>query len=97
MAPRLDANAAGNLLYHRAMLPKGFYFETYKDGPALYVDGRMLADIVPLGDARFRACLNPLRFSIRYVLFDSEAAAKAYVTEWAWEWEDLLRETPYLA
>jgi hypothetical protein len=79
------------------MLPKGFYFETYKDGPALYVDGRMVADIVPLGEGQFRACLNPLRFSIRYMQFDSEEAARSYVTEWAWEWEDLLRDSPYPA
>ncbi len=76
------------------MLPKGFYFDDYKDGPALYVDGRMLADIVPLGDGRCRVCLNPLRFSIRYAHFESEDAARTYVAEWAWKWEELLRGRP---
>lgn len=74
------------------MLPNGFYFQTYMDGPALYIDGRMVADIVSLGDGRYRACLNPLRFSIRYVPFDSEQAALEYVSEWARKWEFLLRE-----
>jgi CBS domain containing-hemolysin-like protein len=36
------------------MLPKGFSFQTFNDGPALMVGGRVVADIVPLGDGRFR-------------------------------------------
>jgi hypothetical protein len=74
------------------MMPEGFRFETYMDGPALYVDGRMVADIVPLGDGRYRACLNPLRFSIRYAFFESEQAALDYVAEWGTKWESLLRQ-----
>lgn len=74
------------------MLPSGFAFETYQDGPALMVDGRIVADIVPLGDGRFRACLNPLSFSIRYAMLDSLDEAIAYVTDWAIRWESRLRD-----
>lgn len=74
------------------MLPPGFTFETYHDGPALMVDGRVVADIVPLGDGRFRACLNPLSFSIRYAMHDSMEAAMAYVADWAIKWESRLRD-----
>ncbi len=74
------------------MLPAGFRFETHDDGPALFVDGRIVADIVPLGDGRFRACMNPLSFSIRYAYLDSLEAAMAYVSEWAVKWEARLRD-----
>lgn len=74
------------------MLPAGFRFETFNDGPGLYVDGRLVADIVPLGDGRYRACMNPLSFSIRYAYLASMEEALAYVSEWALKWEARLRD-----
>lgn len=74
------------------MLPPGFMFETFNDGPALLVNGRIVADIVPLGDGRFRACMNPLSFSIRYAYLGSLDEAKTYVAEWAMKWEQRLRD-----
>ena len=62
------------------MLPRGFTFKTYNDGPALWVDGRIVADIVPLGEGRYRACLNPLSFSIRYAYLGSLEEAMDYVS-----------------
>ena len=82
----------GLLAYDRAMLPSGFIFETFNDGPALLVDGRIVADIVPLGDGRCRACMNPLSFSIRYAYLESMEEAMAYVSEWAMKWEARLRD-----
>jgi hypothetical protein len=73
------------------MLPRGFTFKTFNDGPALLVDGRIVADIVPLGEGRYRACLNPLSFSIRYAYLGSLEEAMDYVSEWAHKWEDRLR------
>ncbi|MBN8264378.1 MAG: hypothetical protein J0M21_06955 [Xanthomonadales bacterium] len=73
-------------------LPRGFRFDAIGDGQALLVDGRVVADILPLGPDRHRACLNPLSFSIRYAHFDSMDAAIAYVTDWAIQWEARLRD-----
>ena len=73
-------------------LPRGFRFDAIGDGQALLVDGRVVADIMPLDQGRCRACLNPLSFSIRYAHFDSMAAAIAYVTDWAIQWEARLRD-----
>lgn len=36
------------------MPPTGFVFDTFHDFPALLMDGSIVADIVPLGDGRFR-------------------------------------------
>ncbi|HWS78230.1 MAG TPA: hypothetical protein VN205_07625 [Thermomonas sp.] len=74
------------------MLPNGFRFQTFHDGPALLVDGRIVADIVPLGDGRFRACMNPLSFSIRYAYLGSLEEAMDFVSEWAMKWEARLRD-----
>jgi hypothetical protein len=74
------------------MLPKGFSFQTFNDGPALMVGGRVVADIVPLGDGRYRACMNPLSFSIRYAYLGSLEEAMDYVSAWAVQWEDRLRD-----
>ena len=73
-------------------LPRGFRFEAFGTAQALLVDGRVVADIMPLGEGRCRACLNPLSFSIRYSNFDSMDAAVAYVTDWAIQWEARLRD-----
>lgn len=80
------------LAYDRPMLPTGFAFETFNDGPALLVNGRIVADIVPLGDGRCRACMNPLSFSIRYAYYDSMEEAMAHVSAWAMKWEARLRD-----
>ena len=73
-------------------LPRGFGFDAIGDGQALLVDGRVVADIMPLDQGQCRACLNPLSFSIRYAHFDAMDAAIAYVTDWAIQWEGRLRD-----
>ena len=73
-------------------LPRGFRFQSWNDGEALLVDDRVVADVLPLGDGQYRACLNPLSFSIRYAHFDAMDAAIAYVTDWAIQWEARLRD-----
>jgi hypothetical protein len=45
-----------------------------------------------LGDGRYRACMNPLSFSIRYAYLGSLEEAMDYVADWAVQWEDRLRD-----
>lgn len=70
------------------MLPPGFRWRTYLDGPALYCGAMPVAYLSPVMNG-VRVQLHP---SLRNVFFSSEARAKVYVEAWASKWrEDIAR------
>jgi len=74
------------------MLPPGFEWRPWLDGPALYLRGQQIASITPLDGGRCRVCLNSNNArTMRYQFCRNEAAAIAYVERWAAKWEAVLR------
>lgn len=73
------------------MLPDGFEWRHYIDGPALYWGEEQIASITPLANGKFRICLNPHSMAIRYEFFDSLRECELYVELWARKWEGRLR------
>ncbi|GAA5075419.1 hypothetical protein [Lysobacter panacisoli] len=76
------------------MLPAGFHFQRYIDGPGLYLGDRAvaaacLANYDP--DSPWRLCLNPTGLP-RYVFTRTEAGATRYMEAWAVKWEAAIRE-----
>lgn len=70
------------------MLPAGFEWRPYIDGPALYLGDRMLAVASRL-EQGWRVDFVLHR---RSEFFASEAGATRYVTAWAFKWEDRIRK-----
>lgn len=74
------------------MLPTGFHWESYMDGPALYLGEDRVADVTPLVNGSFRVCFHPhTPTQLRYEFFDSERAAEIYIEQWACKWEARIR------
>lgn len=70
------------------MLPQGFQWQPYVDGPALYVDGEAVAICCPIPRGSLRVDFVLHR---RSEFFDDEEAAKRYVEAWANRWTDRIR------
>ena len=70
------------------MLPEGFDWRPYLNGPALYAGDQMLAVLSRLTDG-WRIDFVLYR---RSEFFASEATAIRYVTAWACKWETRIRK-----
>jgi len=76
------------------MLPDGFRFEPYVDGPCLRVGDEVVATACPARDepgAPWRICLAP-RKPPRFVFCPDEEACLRYMEAWARKWEVEIRE-----
>lgn len=76
------------------MLPDGFHFERYIDGPGLYLGDRVVATACPANhdpDSPWRVCMNPAGLP-RYVFTRTEGGAEQYLAQWARKWERQIRE-----
>lgn len=77
------------------MLPAGFEWRPYLDGPALYLGDRLVAMACPARDearAPWRVALNPRHVGMRYEFLADEVSARRYVEAWSRKWEAELRE-----
>lgn len=75
------------------MLPDGFHFERYIDGPGLYLDKTVVATACPANhdpDSPWRVCMNPAGLP-RYVFTRTELGAERYMAQWARKWEREIR------
>jgi len=75
-------------------LPPGFEFVPYLGGPALQLDGEVIASACPANDgpgAPWRLCIHPRR-PPRYEFLPDEAACRRYMEAWARRWEGQIRE-----
>lgn len=72
------------------MLPTGFHWRDYLGGPALWLDGQMVAHVTPL-EVGFRVTLNPDRLAMRYRFFASRDTSIRYIEAWAVKWEAEIR------
>lgn len=73
------------------MLPTGFEWQDYIDGPALYVGGRLVALCTPVANGRWRVTTGVGFTRMRHEFFDSEATAVRYVEAWGRKWQDAIR------
>lgn len=76
------------------MLPNGFHFEQYVDGPGLYLGDRVVASACPANydpDPPWRLCINPAGLP-RYVFTRTEADSIRYMEAWARKWESRIKE-----
>ena len=77
------------------MLPDGFRFEWFVDGPALYLGNEVVATASPANydpDPPWRLCMNPDRQERRTVFRRNQDEAERYMAAWARKWQDRLRE-----
>ena len=75
------------------VLPAGFEFRHYIDGPALYLAGEIVANACPANPepgAPWRLCIAPRKWP-RYEYLASEAACRRYMAAWARRWEAEIR------
>lgn len=73
-------------------LPPGFEIRSYLDGPALYLDGRMIGVASPTssGKARLDLCVGTLKSHSNFIA--SMERAEDYLRGWAVQWEGRIRE-----
>lgn len=78
------------------MLPDGFQWQDFIDGPALHLNGHRIATVSPLDDERgvysVRVCFHPSRHNMHYRFFRTVEGSCRYVEAWAVKWEAELRE-----
>lgn len=72
------------------MLPDGYQWRKWIEGPALYLDDAQVATITPVTGG-IRALMNANSVQMRYVFFDAELAAVRYIEAWANKWDGRLR------
>lgn len=75
------------------MLPTGFQLDHRIDGPALYVNGVLVALLTPLDHGRWRVTLGIGFAGKRHEFVDSEATALRYVAAWSRKWEPDIRQS----
>lgn len=73
-------------------LPPGFEIRPCLDGPALYLDGRMIGVASPTssGKTRLDLCVGTLRVRSHFIA--SIDRAEDYLRGWAVKWEGRIRE-----
>jgi hypothetical protein len=73
------------------MLPDGFEWRTWCNGPALTFGGQLVAMIsaIPAG---VRVELNVGTNHLRHEFFDDESTGVRYCEAWANKWQDRIRE-----
>lgn len=74
------------------MLPEGFQWQHYLDGPALYLEGRMAALCTPVDNGRWRVTVGVGLKTLRHEFVGSEDAARRYVEAWARKWQEQIRD-----
>ncbi|MFK3845280.1 hypothetical protein [Stenotrophomonas sp. NPDC078853] len=73
-------------------LPPGFEIRPFLDGPALYLDGRMIGVASPTssGKTRLDLCVGTLKSHSNFIA--SIGRAEDYLRGWAVKWEGRIRE-----
>lgn len=73
-------------------LPPGFEIRPYPDGPALYLDGRMIGVASPTssGKTRLDLCIGTLKSHSHFIA--SIDRAEGYLRGWAVKWEGRIRD-----
>jgi hypothetical protein len=74
------------------MLPDGYKWRPYCNGPALYLSGRMIAMVTVLPASNTRVTTQVDRIGMSHYFLSSEAAGVSFVERWANKWDARLRE-----
>ena len=72
------------------MLPDGYTWQPYLDGPALYLERGMVAMVSPIPSGA-RVSLNVGTNRLRFVFLGDVRRAVAYVEAWARKWDREIR------
>lgn len=73
------------------MLPDGFHWRSYLDGPALYLGGYVVAMLTPDESGLVRVDLNPGGRARWVEVLATESVARRFVETWARTLEATLR------
>lgn len=68
------------------MLPDGYAWQPYIDGPALYLERGMVAMVSPIPSGA-RVALNVGTNRLRFVFLGDERQAVAYIEAWSQKWD----------
>lgn len=73
-------------------LPPGFEIRPHIEGPALFLDGRMVAvsSDTTSGQCRLDLCVSTAKRHSHFI--PSMALAETYLARWAVKWEERIRE-----
>lgn len=72
------------------MLPADFYWQTYIDGPGLYVKGRLVATITRVTNG-YRITTTPGSRPPWHHFMKTEEGSRRYLEAWATKWEAQIR------
>ena len=73
-------------------LPTDIEIRHWLDGPALFLNGKMIACVSPLADGRARSqrCVGTVH--LQHEFHSDVASAERFLVAWAIKWQDRIRE-----